>query len=193
MGPVAIWSMHFIGNRAVIMDKGQPEAQIQYNPGFTAASFFVPTVVVGVAFFFFSISEKVSILGTVLGGHLTGAAVCGMHYMGQGGIANYLPHYNFHNVIGSAIVSVIATTVALGAFFYFKSKWTSVWWKRVLCALFLALGVSAMHWVATVGTVYHLKPNRHFEMVVGLSRKATVIIVMALVSSLRQFLIRRTC
>ena len=193
MGPVAIWSMHFIGNRAVVMDHGQRQAQIQYSPGFTAASFFVPTIVVAVAFFFFSISEKVSILGTVLGGHLTGAAVCGMHYMGQGGISNYRPVYSWHNVVGSAIVSIIATTLALGAFFYFKSKWTSVWWKRVLCALLLAMGVSAMHWLATVGTVYHLKPNRHFVKVVGLSRKDTVTVVMALVSSPRQASAQRTC
>ena len=181
MGAVAIWSMHFIGNRAIMMDKGQKDAQIQYSPGFTAGSFFVPTVVVGMAFYFFSISESVSILGMVVGGILTGAAVCGMHYMGQGGIANYAPSYMWHYVVGSAIIATIATTFALGAFFYFRSVWTNSWWRRVLCAALLAAGVSGMHWVATVGTLYRSRPSRRAEATVGLSRQATVIVVICLV------------
>ena len=184
MGAVAIWSMHFIGNRAIMMDNGQKSAQIQYNPGFTAGSFFVPTIVIGVAFYFFSISENVSKLGTLVGGILTGLAVCGMHYMGQGGIANYSPSYQWHYILGSAIIATIATTVALSAFFYFKSIWTNNWWKRVLCASLLALGVSGMHWVATVGTVYRLKHDRISQTTVGLSRQATVIVVICLVSPL---------
>ncbi|KAL6714831.1 hypothetical protein ACLMJK_007091 [Lecanora helva] len=179
MGPVAIWSMHYIGNRAIIMDKGQPQAQIQYSPGFTAASFFVPTFVVGFAFYLFSITEKVNIFGTLLGGFFTGAAVCGMHFMGQGGIANYIPSYTMVHVFGSAVTAIIATTISLSAFFYFRSVWTNSWWKRAMCASILACAVSSMHWIATVGTTYHLKPD-HPYTVVGLSRKATVIVVMIL-------------
>lgn len=182
MGPVAIWSMHFIGNRAIVMDKGQKEAQIQYSPGFTAASFFVPTVVVGIAFYFFSITEKVNVVGTAIGGFLTGVAVCGMHYMGQGGISNYAPSYIWQYIVGSAAVAVVTSTIALGAFFYFRSVWTNSWWKRGLCASLLALAVSSMHWIATVGTVYHLKGTHQVETVAGLSRRATVIVVMCLVS-----------
>lgn len=165
------------------MDEGHPEFQIEYSPGFTGGSFFLPIIVVAIAFYLFSISEKVSILGTLAGGLLTGTAVCGMHYMGQGGIANYSPSYSWPHVLGSAIIAVCATTIALGVFFYLKSAWTNSWYKRAICASTLAVAVSGMHWVATVGTQYRWKAH-DFKPSEGLSREATVIVVICLVRPL---------
>lgn len=180
MGAVAIWSMHFIGNRAIQMANGHAINQIQYSPGYTAGSFFLPICVVGVAFYFFSTAEKVSVFATLLGGVLTGAAVCGMHYMGQGGISNYVPVYTWGYVLGSALISVAASTVALSIFFYLKSTWTNSWIKRMACACLLATSVSGMHWVAAVGTAYRLKAGAGSTNN-GLSRQATVIVVLCLV------------
>lgn len=180
MGAVSIWSMHFIGNRAISMAQGQAKVQIQYSPGFTAGSFFLPIIVVGAAFYVFSTSENVSIVWTVTAGLMTGLAVCGMHYMGQGGIANYNLIYNPAYIVGSAIVSIAATTVALGLFFYLNSIWTNSWWKRVTCACWLAAAISGMHWVATMGTTYRIIPNE-IDMASGLSREATVVVVICLV------------
>ena len=162
------------------MAHGEPELQIQYSPGFTAGSFFLPVCVVAIAFYLFSVSENVSVLGTMLGGLLVGTAVCGMHYMGQKGIANYTPIYAWRRVLGSAIIAVVANTTALGIFFYFKSAWTNSWWKRLSCASLLAVSVSGMHWVATVGTVYRMRSDM-MEKVNGLSREATVVVVICLV------------
>lgn len=67
--------MHFIGNQAVIMDV--KDLHIDYSPGFTAGSFFLPICGVGIAFYFFSIYEHVSILGTLVGGFILGGAICG--------------------------------------------------------------------------------------------------------------------
>ena len=184
MGAVAIWSMHFIGNRAIVMAKGEAYLQIQYSPGFTAGSFFLPVCIIAIAFYLFSISEKVSILGTMIGGLLVGSAVCGMHYMGQKGIVNYTPIYAWRKVLGSAIIAVVANTIALGVFFYFKSAWTNSWWKRLACASLLAVSVSGMHWLATVGTVYRMKSDM-MEEVTGLSREATVVVVICLVRTLQ--------
>jgi len=185
MGAVAIWSMHFIGNRAIIMDRGQPSAEIQYSPGWTAASFFVPTVVIGIAFFIYNIREKSSCAAIAFGGVLTGTSVCGMHFMGQGGIANYAPRYLWYYVVGSALIAICATTITLGTFFYFKSHWTDNWWKRSLLASFLAAAVSAMHWVATAGTIYRAK-EYHVQATRGRSRRTTVIVVINLVRSSRR-------
>lgn len=190
MGAVAIWSMHFIGNRAIVMANGKPDDQIQYSPGFTAGSFFLPVCVVGIAFYFFSVSEKVSILGTMVGGLLVGLAVCGMHYMGQKGIANYTPSYSWRHVFGSAIIAVAADTVALGVFFYLRSTWTNSWWKRMSCASLLAVSVSGMHWVATVGTAYRMRADM-MQNTSGLSREATVVVVICLVRALHTCLIIR--
>ncbi len=190
MGAVAIWSMHFIGNRAIIMAHGEPNLQIQYSPGFTAGSFLLPVCVVGIAFYLFSVSENVSILGTLVGGLLVGSAVCGMHYMGQKGISNYTPFYSWRRVLGSAIIAVAANTTALGVFFYFRSTWANSWWKRMFCASLLAVSVSGMHWVATVGTAYRMRTEM-IGKVGGLSREATVVVVICLVLVLDSCLVVR--
>ena len=180
MGAVAIWSMHYIGNRAINMLLPKERSlQIAYSPGFTAGSFFLAIGGVGLAFYLFSVSQKVGVLQTLLGGFLTGSAVCGMHYMGQGGISNYKVSYNWKHVVGSAVIAVTETTFALGIFFYFKFNWTNNWAKRILCASILALAVSGMHWLATVGTTYKYRDIDHGN--IGLGRQATVIVVLCLV------------
>ncbi|KAI4085759.1 MAG: hypothetical protein LQ344_008155 [Seirophora lacunosa] len=178
MGAVAIWSMHFIGNRALIMAQGERHLQIQYNAGFTAGSFFLPICVLGIAFYLLGFSEKVNITQVIVVGFLTGAAVCGMHYFGQGGISNYLASYDWQYVLGSAFIAITAATLALGVFFYLNATWTDNWMKRALCAAVLAVSVSGMHWVATVGTTYRLKEGRRKAN--GLTRQATVVVVLCL-------------
>ena len=184
MGAVAIWSMHFIGNRAINMADGEADMQILYSPIFTAGSFFLPICAVAIAFYLFTITENVSIIGTLAGGFLSGMAICGMHYLGQGGISNYHAEYEIAYIIGSAAVAVVAATIALGVFFYFKSAWTNTVWKRMSCALLLAVAVSGMHWIATVGTVYRLKAVDSAN-VDGLGRRTTVVVVLCLASLLR--------
>ncbi|KAL8817006.1 MAG: hypothetical protein Q9223_004076 [Gallowayella weberi] len=178
MGAVSIWAMHYIGNRAITMLDGQRELQIQYSAGYTAASFFLPICVVSIAFYLLGLSQKVEIVRIVVVGVLTGAAVCGMHYLGQGGIANYYVSYARSYVLGSAFIAITAATVALGVFFYLKHTWTNGWWKRALCAALLAASVSGMHWVATVGTVYRLRYQALKGN--GLTRQGTVVIVLCL-------------
>ena len=179
MGAVAIWSMHFIGNRAINMSDGR-SLQLAYNPGFTAASFFLPIICVGVAFYVFGITENVSKLGTLAGGICTGSAVCGMHYLGQLGITNYTPVYNHKFVAGSVIIAIVASTLALGVFFYLRSRWTNSWWKRVICAMVLASTVSGMHWVATGGTHYRITMATIYYSN-DLSKHTTVVVTLCLV------------
>ena len=179
MGAVSIWSMHFIANRALTMEQGQKYLQIVYHSGFTVGSFILPIVVVVLAFYCLTLHETVSIIGTAVGGFTTGIAVCGMHYLGQGGITNYQPIYDWRFVLGAAIIAVVAATVSLGIFFYFSISWANAWWKRLCCALLLALAVSGMHWVATLGTSYRFRGA--ITVTEGLSRTATVIIVICLV------------
>lgn len=172
--------MHFIGNRAIRIGDGSRQLQIEYSPGYTAGSFFLPIVVVTLAFFVFNIKESVTISWTIIGGTIAGTAICGMHYMGLGGTANYQPIVAFRYVLGSAIIAVVASTLALGTSFYLKTTWTASWWKRLLCALLLSVAVSSSHWIATVGTNYRFKAEAETTKN-GLSRNATVIVVLILV------------
>lgn len=157
MGGIGIWCMHFIGNRAVVLRRGTEHYEIFYSSAFTAISFFLPIVVLSFAFYFIGVSERADSLYIVLTGALTGAAVCGMHYVGQLGIYNYSCTYQVGNVVGAAIIAVFASITALGVFFRLRESWTNSWWKRVVCATVLAGAVSGMHWTAAVGTTYRIK------------------------------------
>lgn len=180
MGGIAIWCMHFIGNRAIILGDGDSRIQITYGAGFTALSFFIPIMVLFLAFVAVGINDEISLVRLAVGGTLAGLGICGMHYLGQASITNYTCIYQVAKVIGSAIIAVVASITALGAFFLFRSAWNAVWWKRATCAIVLAGAVSGMHWLASVGTQYRLK------MGVGPSnpttRNATTISVIVLVS-----------
>lgn len=81
MGGIAIWSMHFLGNRAIILHDGDPQYQLEYNPGFTALSFFLPILVLLLAYLLTGTNEKVSPLRVFSGGIFGGLAICGMHLL----------------------------------------------------------------------------------------------------------------
>ncbi|KAK1985079.1 hypothetical protein LZ30DRAFT_584854 [Colletotrichum cereale] len=178
MGGIAIWCMHFIGNRAIDLADGEPELQIAYSSGFTALSFFVPIAVLLAAFVAVGINNTVSWWRVCVGGVLAGAAICGMHYLGNNSIDNYICIYNPINVVGAALIAVAASIVALALFFVFRAAWTTSWWKRAACSVVLAGAVSGMHWCAATGTEYQLvRLNTGSN---ELSRNTTVIVVICL-------------
>lgn len=180
MGGIAIWGMHFLGNRAIILGNDDSALQVAYNPAFTAASFFLPIVVLLAAFITIGSNETFSWLRVGLGGAMVGLSICGMHYLGQAGISNYSVEYMIANIVGSVMIAVVATITALFVFFILRATWTASWWHRALTASLLAGAVSGMHWVAETGTQYRLRqgdisPDR------TLSRNSTVIVVIILV------------
>ena len=182
MGGSGIWAMHFIGNRAIVLNEGDPERQISYSPGFTALSFFLPILVLLIAFHFLASTTHAKPLYIILAGILAGTAICGMHYLGDYGIANYSCHYQIAYVVGAAIIAVVASLVALSVFFRLREAWNDTWWKRSLCAAVLASAVAGMHWTAAVGTEYRFKNVRSGPK--NATRVQTVIVCAVLVRSL---------
>ncbi|KAL8397552.1 hypothetical protein RB594_004311 [Gaeumannomyces avenae] len=179
MGGVAIWSMHYVGNRAIVMAGGEPQLQIAYSGGFTTLSLFVPIIVLLVAFVATGAKDRVSWWRIGVGGTLAGLASCGMHYLGNASISNYVCEYEKANIVASGIIAIAASSVSLALFFVLRVDWTSSWWKRIISEVILAGAVSGMHWCASGGTQYRLtalKSNTAGE----LSRNTTVIIVMCL-------------
>ena len=152
MGGVSIWSMHFLGNRAIILGDGNNVFQIVYSSGYTALSFFVPVLVLLGAFFSLGTDEKAGKVRVIAAGTLAGLAVCGMHYVGQLGIYNFQCEYSIGHVIGSVIVAIFAANIALSIFFVLHSIFASSWLQRASVAAILAGAVSAMHWTASTGT-----------------------------------------
>ncbi|KAH0398636.1 hypothetical protein KCU89_g7034, partial [Aureobasidium melanogenum] len=90
-------------------------------------------------------------------GLMAGLSIVSMHYVGNLGISNYTLIYPRRYIVAACIIAVGDSTIALALFFYFKERWISVWWKRCLCALLLAIGVCGMHFTASVGCQYQLK------------------------------------
>ena len=183
MGGISIFSMHYLGDRAIILGDGDIVLQIAYNPAFMALSMFVPIIALLVAFITLGSNEKVSWLRVSVGGALVGLAMLGMHFLAQAGIWNYTVEYQVGNVVGSGIIAVGATVAALSVFFLLRATWTASWWKRALTAVFLAGAVSGMHWVAELGTRYRLR-EANTTADTSMSRNSTVIVVIVLVGDL---------
>lgn len=97
-----------------------------------------------------------------------------MHYLGNASISNYRCDYAVAFVVGSVIIAVVASTVALFLFFVFQRSWTNSWWKRIGCAVVLAGAVSGMHWCGVMGTKYTLV---HVNSTSDLSSRNTTVIV----------------
>lgn len=178
MGGIAIWCMHFIGNRAIDLANHEPELQISYSSGYTALSFFVPIAVLLLAFLATGTNDRISWWRIVLGGILAGNAICGMHYLGNASIENYTCIYEIGNIIGAISIACVASIIALSVFFVFRAAWNTSWWKRGICAAVLAGAVSGMHWCAAAGTQYQLKRITYNTN--QLSRNTTVIVVILL-------------
>ena len=180
MGGVSIFSMHYLGNQAILLGDGDILLQIVYNPAYTTFSMFLPVVVLLAAFTMVGSNEKVSWMRVGPGGALASLAILGMHFLGQAGIWNYTVEYHIGNAVGSGLIAVSATVTALSVFFLLRASWTVSWWKRALIAVLLAGAVSGMHWIAELGTLYRLKRvNTSTDQI--LSRNSTVIIITMLV------------
>ncbi|PVH70443.1 hypothetical protein DL98DRAFT_661172 [Cadophora sp. DSE1049] len=94
------------------------------------------------------------------------------------------PGWNHHgitvqNVVGSAIIAVVASIVALFVFFVLRAAWTNSWWKRAFCAIILAGAVFGIHWTASIGTQYRLKQD-DYSLSHSISPHLTVIVVIVL-------------
>jgi len=157
MGLVGIWCMHFIGNRAIILDTGNDANQLVYNAGFTTLSVFLPIIGLTVAFSaaeYRSSSKALQWISLICTGVFAGLSVVGMHYLGNFGITNYWLRYKPRFLAASIIIAIGDCMTVLILFYRLREKWISAWWKRLCCAFLLAGGVSAMHFTASTDCVY---------------------------------------
>ncbi|KAM4058819.1 hypothetical protein HRG_008291 [Hirsutella rhossiliensis] len=178
MGGIAIWSMHYIGNRAIYILNGEKELQIAYTTGLTVLSLFVPIIALFLAFIIISSHGRVCWVRIILAGAVSGCTLVGMHYLANASIRNYRAVYRPAYIVGAALIAVVANIAVLACFFVFEAAWTNVWWRRIGSAMVLAAAVSGVHWCAAAGTRYKLlhlyKPGD------GLSRDDSLIAVICL-------------
>ncbi|KAH7407639.1 hypothetical protein BKA64DRAFT_693815 [Cadophora sp. MPI-SDFR-AT-0126] len=181
MGGIATWCMHFVGDCGVILGLGQPQIQIIFSFGLTAISIVIPIVIELIALWVAG-SNEASIPRSILGGVLAGLGTCGMHYLGQYGISNYDSVYDVGYLVGAAALAIVASVLSLISFFMLRAHWHASWWKRALCAVVLATGISGMHWLNSVGTTYRLKGwDDGWSDNISKSTVVTVVIVLSIV------------
>ena len=182
MGGMAVWCARYIGNRAIILGAGENELQVMYNPGITTLSFFLS---LGFTMITFTVvgSENTLIYARVgLGGAIAGLGFCGSHFAGQAGIMNYDCFYDVPFVIGAIGTAVITGTTALGLYSWSRSLWNSSWWMRGISAFLMGGAMSAMYWLASIGTLFRLKEGVVLEPSGAAAQNATMISVFVVVS-----------
>ncbi|TLD22529.1 hypothetical protein E2P81_ATG07722 [Venturia nashicola] len=180
-GLAAIWCMHFVGNRAIVLGNGEKELQLYYNSGFTALSVFLPIIFLFLGFTTVEFRHPGQPLfwpSLLFAGIIAGLAITGMHYVGNFGINNYSLENPPQFVVGAGLIAISACCVALALFFYFKGRWINSFPRRVACACLLAGAVSGMHWTASVGTRYKLGDMPPDQS--GMSRDTNLIVAIVL-------------
>jgi len=186
MGLIAIWCMHFVGNRSVVLGNGEAELQLEYSPGYTILSCILPVLGLSVAFYIAELRISSKLLRRfldVLTGVLAGTSIVGMHYCGNVGTSNYNLHYPARYIVAAAIIAIGDCIIALMLFFYFKEHWINVFWKRLCIAMMLSVAVCGMHYTATVGCTYRLISLSNASS----SRNVPFIVAGALVSPRQAF------
>ena len=160
MGLVGIWCMHFVGNRAIILGNGESSIQLVYNPGYTTLSAFLPIIGLTIAFsaaeYHFR-SPLFHWLALICTGIFAGLSIVGMHYIGNFGVTNYYLEYSPKFVVASVVIAIGDCVGVLILFYNWRDQWITLWWKRLLSAVSLAGGVSAMHFTASTSCTYTFK------------------------------------
>lgn len=161
----------------MILGNDEPELRIDYSSGYGALSFFLPIIVLLAAFMVIGANYKVSWKRLCCGGVLSGAAICGMHYLGNAAVDNYSLEYNTVYVAMASLVAVVDSIFSLSLFFVVRASWKNTWWKRAISACLLAGAVSGMHWVAAIGTSCRLL---HLNERTELSQTQALVVVVCL-------------
>jgi NO-binding membrane sensor protein with MHYT domain len=143
IGGGAIWLMHF----SAMLGFDVPASPVRFDIVMTLVSLVFAVVAVGLGLLI--VGHGPRRLSRVIGaGLLTGGGVLAMHYTGMEGmhVAGHI-HYNLAMVVASAMIAVVASTVAL---------WFAIsvrGWVPVLGAAgIMAIAVCGMHYTGMAAT-----------------------------------------
>ena len=140
---VGIWSMHFVGMLALIID-----GTINYAVLPTLLSFLLCVLVMGIAIHLASLrSQKTLIIAALV----MGLGITTMHYVGMMAVHDsaHMTH-DLRYALASMLIAVAASGLALWLAFS-ADKFPPLF----LCAVVLGCAVSGMHYMAMAGTTLH--------------------------------------
>jgi NO-binding membrane sensor protein with MHYT domain len=149
IGGAAIWLMHFVA----MLGFDVPASPVRYDLPATLASLALAVIAVGIGLMIVGHGQR-SPAKTVAAGLFTGAGVLAMHYTGMRGLhVSGEMHYNPMLVAASAIIAVVAATVAL----WFATS-VQGWGSISGAAAIMAVAVCGMHYTGMAAMSVHLEP-----------------------------------
>ena len=150
IGGGAIWLMHF----AAMLGFEVPASPVRFDVPMTVASLAFAVTAVGIGLLIVGHGRR-SVPKVVAAGTLTGGGVLAMHYTGMNAmhVAGEI-RYNLALVAASAVIAVVAATVAL---------WFTVsvrgWLPISGAAAIMAIAVCGMHYTGMAAMTVHLDPD----------------------------------
>jgi NO-binding membrane sensor protein with MHYT domain len=178
-----IWSMHFIGMLAFIM-----QMPVSYDFGLTLLSLVVAIGVTGFGFFMIG-TRQVTALEFVLSGIFMGIGIAAMHYTGMA--AMRMPadiRYDRVLVALSVLIAIGASIPALWLAFR-----TALAWQRLLAAVVMGSAISGMHYTGMAAATFIAAPGMggargvlvlaQTDLALAIATITFVILLLALVAS----------
>ncbi|KAK4688817.1 hypothetical protein P7C73_g1293, partial [Tremellales sp. Uapishka_1] len=200
---VAVWGMHFVSMISIRL-RASPDITwyLVFSKGMTTLSLFVPLIATTFAFWFLGSELDFQIWRVIISGIIVGLTIGLMHYSAAFKIPSYIVTYTAVTVVFSLILACVAATAALFLFFRLRAQWQDSFWKRGLCAIFLAAAVCGMHYLGLGGSSYYAKPDADInvlESASAQSRRLTIaicimcgcILVFAVMAAILDLFIRR--
>ncbi|MEU4239913.1 MHYT domain-containing protein [Actinoplanes sp. NPDC026619] len=171
IGGGAIWLMHF----AAMLGFDVPASPVRFDIGMTLTSLVFSVVAVGLGLLIVGHGPR-SLPKVIGAGVLTGGGVLAMHYSGMEGMhVNGAIHYNLALVAASAIIAVVASTVAL----WFAIS-VSGWARVSFAAGIMAVAVCGMHYTGMAAMSVTL--NNGVEPVHGI-RPLTMLVPITVITT----------
>lgn len=121
----------------------------------------------------------------LLGGCITGAGVCVMHYIGMTAlVAEVDIHWDVGIVCASVIIAVIASTAAFWILFRLLALYPAIESLRLLSAFVAAIAVCGMHYTGMMAASYTSRSDTNRETSMGATIGQEDAVAVALVGGL---------
>ena len=155
IGGAAIWLMHF----AAMLGFDVPASPVRFDIRLTVISLVLAVGFVGLGLIVVGHGRR-SLPKTVVAGTITGGGVLAMHYTGMAGmhLSGHI-HFRWTLVVASALIAVVAATVAL----WFTQS-VRGWAPVTGAAGVMALAVCGMHYTGMAAMQVQLVPVGEVEV-----------------------------
>ena len=166
LGYSTVWSMHFVGMRALQLETpdGAHQLDILFEPYLTVSSAIAAWLISALGLHLLAgrrvedraLLDRIMVVRWLAASFLIAAGVCIMHYMGMRSQSGFFRmQYNGLIVAASAAVALLAASAGLLILLFFPDAL----WVRLLSSLVISLAVNGMHYTGMASATYTSSPR----------------------------------